>query len=258
MKKLTAFSAFAVALCAVADIRLADYPQVAGVSNQVMQVQNDVDILSSMILGNELASPYLAGLRVTFNVGPNAYVPEGDNYYKSIAGAYLTVQAPNELYKIEITDITPAISNAVPTWALAATKPAYTASEVGALSSAGGTLLGDLTVESTGEKSEISVEHGNEYIALRVKDNKATIETSDYTYAMPHGDGTIALTKNIPNVPEWALATQKPTYTASEVGATSPEAVSNIVSTAYVHKTLGVWMEYDEATGFYYYCHEEE
>ena len=146
----------------------------------------------------------------------------------------------------------------VPQWAKAPTKPTYTASEVGALSSAGGTLLGNLTVESTGEKSEISVEHGNEYIALRVKDNKATIETSDYTYEMPHGDGMVALTKNIPNVPEWALAAQKPTYTASEVGATSPEAVSNIVSTAYVRKTLGVWMEYDEATGFYYYCHEEE
>lgn len=152
----------------------------------------------------------------------------------------------------------PETDPTVPQWARASTKPTYTASEVGALSSAGGTLLGNLTVENTGEKSEISVEHGNEYIALRVKDNKATIETSDYTYEMPHGDGTVALTKNIPNVPAWALAAQKPTYTATEVGATSPAAVSNIVSTAYVRKTLGAWMEYDEATGFYYYCHEEE
>ena len=152
----------------------------------------------------------------------------------------------------------PETDPTVPQWAKASTKPAYTAAEVGALSSAGGTLLGNLTVESTGEKSEIRAGHGNEYISLQVKDNKATIETSDYTYTMPNSDGTVALTKNIPNVPEWALAAQKPTYTASEVGATSPEAVSNIVSTAYVHKTLGVWMEYDEATGFYYYCHEEE
>ena len=109
MKKLLiGIAALAASTLNAAVIRTAapTYAQVAGVSNQVMQVQNDVDILSSMILGNELASPYLAGLRVTFNVGPNAYVPEGDNYYKSIAGAYLTVQAPNELYKIDITDIT--------------------------------------------------------------------------------------------------------------------------------------------------------
>ena len=109
MKKIQiVIAALAASTLNAAVIRTAapTYAQVAGVSNQVMQVQNDVDILSSMILGNELASPYLAGLRVTFNVGPNAYVPEGDNYYKSIAGAYLTVQAPNELYKIDITDIT--------------------------------------------------------------------------------------------------------------------------------------------------------
>ena len=109
----------------------------------------------------------------------------------------------------------------VPQWAKAPAKPTYTASEVGALSSAGGTLLGNLTVESTGEKSEIRAEHGNEYISLQVKDNKATIETSDYTYIMPNSDGTVALTKNIPNVPAWALAAQKPTYSASEVGAYS-------------------------------------
>lgn len=145
----------------------------------------------------------------------------------------------------------------VPQWAKASAKPTYTASEVGALSSAGGTLLGNLTVESTGDKSEISVEHGNEYIALRVKDNKATIETSDYSYAMPHGDGTIALTKNIPNVPEWALAAQKPTYTAIEVGATSPTAVSNIVTTAYVREKLGVYLYVGEDGGIYVHTNED-
>ena len=118
-------------------------------------------------------------------------------------------------------------------------------------------MLGNLTVESTGEKSEISVEHGNEYIALRVKDNKATIETSDYTYEMPHGDGTVALTKNIPNVPEWALAAQKPTYTASEVGATSPEAVSNIVTTALVRERLGVYLYVGADGGIYVHTNED-
>ena len=67
MKKMQiAIAALAASTLNAAVVRTAapTYAQVAGVSNQVMQVQNDVDILSSMILGNELASPYLAGLRV--------------------------------------------------------------------------------------------------------------------------------------------------------------------------------------------------
>ena len=57
---------------------------------------------------------------------------------------------------------------------------------------------------------------------------------------MPNSDGTVALTKNIPNVPAWALAAQKPTYTAAEVGATSPAAVSNIVSTVYIRDRAAI------------------
>ena len=41
--------------------------------------------------------------------------------------------------------------------------------------------------------------------------------------------GRVALTNDIPAVPAWAKAASKPTYTASEVGATDGEAVTNIV-----------------------------
>lgn len=187
-----------------------------------------------------------------------AYSPHGSGTLALLSDIPPTVSNVVTKTYVESLGITLAETDpTVPQWAKASAKPTYSASEVGALSSAGGTLVGDLTVESTGDKSEISVEHGNEYVALRVKDNKATIETSDYTYAMPHGDGTIALTKNIPDVPAWALAAQKPTYTASEVGATSPTAVSNIVTTAYVREKLGVYLYVGEDGGIYVHTNEE-
>lgn len=41
--------------------------------------------------------------------------------------------------------------------------------------------------------------------------------------------GRVALTNDIPAIPAWAKAAQKPTYTASEVGATDADTVTNIV-----------------------------
>lgn len=43
--------------------------------------------------------------------------------------------------------------------------------------------------------------------------------TATASLALPSSSGTIALMSDIPNVPSWALASSKPTYTASEVGA---------------------------------------
>ena len=43
----------------------------------------------------------------------------------------------------------------------------------------------------------------------------------DYDYYLQDASGILAFTSDIPNVPAWALAAQKPTYTASEVGAYS-------------------------------------
>lgn len=88
------------------------YPQVAGVSNQVMEVGAkltatalDVEALKSIVVGGEAASPYLGGIRITFNTGTGAYVPQGAEYYKALAGAYVSVQLPNQYYKVDVSSI---------------------------------------------------------------------------------------------------------------------------------------------------------
>ena len=112
MKKLIALATTAAALCAAADIRLADYPQVAGVSNQVMAVDAkltatalDVAALKSIVVGGEAASPYLGGIRFTFNTGPTAYVPQGAEYFKALDGAFISIQMPNERHTIPVESL---------------------------------------------------------------------------------------------------------------------------------------------------------
>lgn len=112
MKNLIAILAISTALCAAADIRLADYPQVAGVSNQVMAVDAkltatslDVAALKSIVVGGEAASPYLGGIRFTFNAGPTAYVPQGAEYYKALDGAFISIQMPNERHTIPVESL---------------------------------------------------------------------------------------------------------------------------------------------------------
>lgn len=88
------------------------YAQVAGVSNQVMAVDEkltatalDVEALKSIVVGGEAASPYLGGIRITFNTGTGAYVPQGAEYYKALAGAYISIQLPNQYYKVDVSSI---------------------------------------------------------------------------------------------------------------------------------------------------------
>ena len=69
------------------------------------------------------------------------------------------------------------------------------------------------------------------------------------TITLPNASGTVALTSDIPTVPSWALASSKPTYTASEVGAlpsttTIPSITLNGSSTTspsfYAPTTAGI------------------
>lgn len=146
-------------------------------------------------------------------------------------------------------------------WAKAATKPTYTASEVGALPDT--TVITDEKLKTT----EIDNSGNAEYLLsgtatefaetkhytskLRYAQNPSgatliigndsntkgsihlysshspyrTIITASSnlnnlnTITLPTTTGTIALTSDIPSVPSWALAENKPTYTAAEVGA---------------------------------------
>ena len=54
--------------------------------------------------------------------------------------------------------------------------------------------------------------------------------TNERSITLPDASGTVALTTDIPNVPSWALASSKPTYTASEVGATSSQDVADMIA----------------------------
>ena len=56
--------------------------------------------------------------------------------------------------------------------------------------------------------------------------------TSERTITLPDASGTVALITDIPNISSWALASTKPTYTASEVGATTSQDVSDMISQA--------------------------
>ena len=251
---------------------LSNKPQINGVSLSGNKTGEDLGVLD--LAGGTVMGGIYFGAQGTYGYLGLAY--DGENHRLVITDgwhenfAYLEVPNAYDGDRVAFTHDIPTVPTnvsafnndagyltgytesdpTVPQWAKTSTKPTYTAAEVGAVSTAGGTLTGPLTLTRGIAAGGDAMFYGD---GMKNLDNNAV-------YAWPTKSGThhFALTSDIPDVPAWALAAQKPTYTADEVGAASPEAVSNIVSTAYVHKTLGVWMEYDEATGSYYYCHEEE
>lgn len=102
----------------------------------------------------------------------------------------------------------------VPEWAKASTKPAYTASEVGALAT--GTTLDNVPDGTTRKLSNYATQTnftahtGNSAIHITTGDVKTQIESYNYLTGYTETD---------PTVPSWAKAETKPAYTASEVGA---------------------------------------
>ena len=96
----------------------------------------------------------------------------------------------------------------VPSWAKAANKPSYTASEVGALAT--GTTLDGIADGSTRKLSNYSL----------TSHTHSDYVTSAQVETQITGKGYITgYTESDPTVPSWAKAASKPTYTASEVGA---------------------------------------
>lgn len=100
------------ALSDVVRVPAPTHNQVAGVSNQVMAVDAkltatalDVAALKSIVVGCEAASPYLGGIRFTFNTGATAYVPQGAEYYKALDGAFISIQMPNERHTIPVESL---------------------------------------------------------------------------------------------------------------------------------------------------------
>ena len=147
------------------------------------------------------------------------------------------------------------VSNTVPVWARAATKPAYTAAEVGAYSTNEtmyvdyigdvGCIYGDYMPSGVWDFGDGCIRLASWYqLNLHMPDGRQAdgieiFDTADPTIktVIPINGSDVATIADIPDV---------------------PASVSNTVTTAYVRDKLGAWMEYDEATGLYYYCHEEE
>lgn len=125
----------------------------------------------------------------------------------------------------------------VPAWAKAASKPSYTASEVGALPSTtkipaktsdltndSGFITGytetDPTVPSWAKASSKPSYTKSEIGLGNVENVKQYSANNPPPYPVTSVNGkTGAVTVDVPSVPSWAMATSKPSYTASEVGA---------------------------------------
>ena len=178
------------------------------------------------------------------------------------------------LSKIKLNGTTYNLKDAeVPSWAKAANKPTYTASEVGALPdtyAAPVTSVNEETGNVIISKIKTTASSNNvEYNLMGTSNNNNTIAVSPYNQdllsfakttnesrltigstitpgkvrlyssansasgytelksnasstntreiSFPDATGTVALTTDIPNVPSWALATSKPSYTFSEL-----------------------------------------
>lgn len=119
----------------------------------------------------------------------------------------------------------------VPSWAKESTKPSYTASEVGALST--GATLDNVADGSTRKLSNYATQAnftahtGNAAIHFTTGDVKTQIESYNYITGYTETD---------PTVPSWAKETNKPSYTASEVGALSTGATLDNVSDGSTRK----------------------
>lgn len=91
------------------------------------------------------------------------------------------------------------------------------------------TLRIGISNENDGVRGNISLSNAGSNKGFTTIDPGAT---SSITITLPSSEGTLALTSQIPNVPAWALTEDKPTYTASEVGATTTSDVNSAIATA--------------------------
>lgn len=125
-------------------------------------------------------------------------------YLTSIPAEYITeTELESKGYLTSYTETDPT----VPEWAKAATKPTYTAAEVGALPD--DTVIPTKTSDLTNDSGFLT-SIPSEYIT--------ETELSSYGYLTSY-------TETDPTVPAWAKEANKPTYTAAEVGALPADTV---------------------------------
>ena len=145
----------------------------------------------------------------------------------------------------------------VPAWAKAASKPSYTADEVGAMATSersnysttahthdqysltSHTHSQYATTAHTHTAAEVGAmatsERGNYLTTATTIPTEASIEASGFTK-----NALTGYTETDPTVPAWAKAASKPSYTAAEVGAMATSERSNYSTTGHTHEQYSV------------------
>lgn len=146
----------------------------------------------------------------------NEAAASGGNTYDDTALAGRVTALENAGYITSYTETDPT----VPAWAKQSTKPTYTASEVGALPDT--TTIPTKTSDLTNDSGYIT--SYTETDPVFTASAAAGISSTDISNWNAKSDfsgsyNDLEDKPTIPNVPAWALAANKPTYTANEVGA---------------------------------------
>ncbi len=134
--------------------------------------------------------------------------------------------------------ITQETDPTVPSWAKQSNKPSYTASEVGALSTSD--VANNLTTTSEGKVLDARQGKALKDLvdtALTSSDVANNLTTTEEGKVLDARQGK-SLKELVDAIPAWAKQSNKPTYTASDVGALSSSDVVNNLTTTEQGKVL--------------------
>ena len=170
------------------DMRVEDFASLNGVNGYVDAAMN------ALQLNGIAAAQYATKDHVSTEIGKLGELATKDTIVKADLDQSLRTAIDNANTALQsFTETDPT----VPEWAKKANKPSYTADEISG--------LGGLATKSTVAKTDL---------ASGVQTSLGLADTALQSF-----------TETDPTVPEWAKASKKPSYTASEVGAVSTGAV---------------------------------
>ena len=170
------------------DMRVEDFASLNGVNGYVDAAMN------ALQLNGIAAAQYDTKDHVSTEIGKLGELASKDTIVKADLDQSLRTAIDNANTALQsFTETDPT----VPEWAKKANKPSYTADEISG--------LGGLATKSTVAKTDL---------ASGVQTSLGLADTALQSF-----------TETDPTVPEWAKASKKPSYTASEVGAVSTGAV---------------------------------
>ena len=136
-------------------------------------------------------------------------------------------------------------------WAKAATKPSYTASEVGALPTSGSTVK--IYYWDFGINDSLSFKFMDAVMTPYIQ------VFGMYDLYFPMASGTLALTSDIPTVPTNVSAFTNDAGYLTSYTESDPEAASiasNVVTQAFIQERLGVYLYIGQDGGIYVHTGE--